>query len=286
MNATINYPYTIHNTKLSNGCNIAYVDEGTGPKTLVFIHGLATYALSWRKNIEGLKNHHRCIALDLPGNGLSDKGEYTYSMSFFAEVVNELVQKLGLKNVCLVGHSMGGQIALTTLLNHPKCAEKLVLSAPAGFETFTTVEKDIYKRAIQFFDLFSTEENSLRQAVQNSFYNSPTQGEDMIRDLAAIMKTYKPNVYRKMIDACIAGMLNEPVFDRLHTIKQPTLVMYGERDALIPNKLLHPVTTRKIAETGTAEMPNARLHMIPQCGHFLQWEKADVANGYILGFLR
>ena len=108
----------------------------------------------------------------------------------------------------------------------------------------------------------------------------------MVQDLVGIMKTYPNNVYRKMIDACIAGMLNEPVFDKLHLIKQPTLVMYGERDALIPNKLLHPVTTKKIGETGVEQMPDATLHMIPQCGHFLQWEKADVANGVILEFLQ
>lgn len=281
----INYPYTIHNTRLNNGCNIAYVDEGKGDKTLLFIHGLATYALSWRKNIEGLKKQYRCIAIDLPGNGFSDRGDYSYSISFFAATVIEFIHKLGLTNVVLAGHSMGGQIAITALLNEPGCAEKLVLCAPAGFETFSPVEKDIYQRAIQFFDLFSTEENSLRKAIQSSFYHSPTQGDDMVHDLTGIMQAYPIKVYRAMIDACVAGMLNEPVFDRLHLIKQPTLVMYGERDALIPNKLLHPVSTRKIAEAGVAQMPDATLHMIPQCGHFLQWEKADVANSYIKDFV-
>lgn len=281
----INYPYTIHNTRLNNGCNIAYVDEGKGDKTLLFIHGLATYALSWRKNIEGLKKQYRCIAIDLPGNGFSDRGDYSYSISFFAATVIEFIHKLGLTNVVLAGHSMGGQIAITALLNEPECAEKLVLCAPAGFETFSPVEKDIYQRAIQFFDLFSTEENSLRKAIQSSFYHSPTQGDDMVHDLTGIMQAYPIKVYRAMIDACVAGMLNEPVFDRLHLIKQPTLVMYGERDALIPNKLLHPVSTRKIAEAGVAQMPDATLHMIPQCGHFLQWEKADVTNSYIKDFV-
>ena len=126
MTTTINYPYTIHGSRLSNGCNIAYIDEGKGPKTLLFIHGLATYSLSWRKNIEGLKNHYRCIAIDLPGNGLSDKGDYSYSISFFAEAIVEFIQNMGLKNVCLVGHSMGGQIAMTALINNPKCAERLI----------------------------------------------------------------------------------------------------------------------------------------------------------------
>ena len=286
MTGTINYPYTIHNTRLANGCNIAYVDEGTGPNTLVFIHGLATYALSWKKNIEGLKHKYRCIAIDLPGNGLSDRGDYSYTISFFAAAVAEFIKNLGLKNVCLVGHSMGGQIAITTLLNNPGCAEKLALCAPAGFETFTLVERDMYVRAIQFFDMFSTEENSIRKAVQSSFYLSPDQGSDMVNDLIGILRSYPTKVYRAMIDACIAGMLNEPVFDKLHLIKQRTVVMYGERDALIPNKILHPVSTKKIGETGVAQMPNATLYMIPQCGHFLQWEKPDVANHHIMDLLR
>jgi len=286
MTGAINYPYTIHNVRLSNGCNVAYIDEGKGDKTIVFVHGLATYALSWKKNIEGLKSKYRCIAIDLPGNGFSDRGNYSYSISFFAGCIADFIAKLGLKNVCLAGHSMGGQVAITTLLQNPACAERLVLCAPAGFETFTPVEKDIYQRALQFFDLFSTEENSLKKAIHSSFYHSPHQGDDMVHDLLGIMHAYPTQVYRSMIDACIAGMLNEPVFDRLHLIKQPTLVMYGERDALIPNKLLHPVSTRKIAETGCAQMQDATLHMIPQCGHFLQWEQAGVANGYIEDWLK
>lgn len=265
---------------------MAYIDEGAGDKVILFVHGLATYALSWKKNIEGLKKDHRCIAVDLPGNGLSDRGAFSYSISFFADCITEFIKNLGLENVCLVGHSMGGQIAITALLNKPTCAQWLVLCAPAGFETFTPVEKDIYQRALQFFDLFSTEENSIRKAVQSSFYHVPTQGDEMIQDLTRILNSYPIHVYRSMIDACIAGMLNEPVFNRLHLIRQPTLVMYGERDALIPNKLLHPVGTRKIAEAGCAQMPDASLHMIPQCGHFLQWEQAELTNSYIRDFLR
>jgi len=265
---------------------MAYVDEGVGEKTLLFVHGLATYALSWKKNIEGLKKDHRCIAIDLPGNGLSDRGDFSYSISFFADCIIEFINNLGLKNVCLIGHSMGGQIAVTALLHEPRCADKLVLCAPAGFETFTPVEKDIYQRALQFFDLFSTEENSIKKAVHSSFYHLPTQGDEMIHDLTTILNSYPIHVYRSMIDACIAGMLNEPVFNRLHSINQPTLVLYGERDALIPNKLLHPVGTRKIAEAGCAQMPNAELHMIPQCGHFLQWEQAELTNSHIRDFLK
>jgi pimeloyl-ACP methyl ester carboxylesterase len=88
-----------------------------------------------------------------------------------------------------------------------------------------------------------------------------------------------------MIDACINAMLHEPVYEVLNTIQQPTLVLFGERDALIPNRLIHPVTTRQIALQGIQRLPNARLEMIERCGHFLQIEKADEVNELIASFL-
>jgi pimeloyl-ACP methyl ester carboxylesterase len=88
-----------------------------------------------------------------------------------------------------------------------------------------------------------------------------------------------------MIEACISSMLNEPVLPRLHEIQVPVLVMFGERDALIPNKLIHPVTTRSIAEAAVKKMPHATLEMLPQCGHFLQWEKAKEVNTFIHHFI-
>jgi pimeloyl-ACP methyl ester carboxylesterase len=281
----VNAPFPIHNIQLNNGCKLAYVDEGKGKQTILFIHGLANYSMSWRKNIAALRDHFRCIAVDLPGNGFSDRGDFPYGIKFFAECVYELIQQLQLKHLCIAGHSMGGQIAIRLLADHPECAEKLTLCAPAGFETFTSFEKGMYHSAIGFFDLFSTEENSLRKSIYSSFYQQPSQGDELIQELIEIMKTYPSRVYRNMIDACINAMLHEPVYDVLHTIQQPTLVMFGERDALIPNRLIHPVTTRQIALQGVQQLPNAQLEMIERCGHLLQIEKADEVNELIKGFV-
>ncbi len=283
----INPPYPIHNIRLSNDCNIAFIDEGgNSNNTILFIHGLASYALSWRKNIDVLSQSFRCIAIDLPGNGFSDRGAYPYSISFFANCIYELIEKLKLKNVCLAGHSMGGQIAMYMLINKPDIANKLVLCAPAGFETFTPLEKTMYQSAIGFSDYFSTEENSLKKSIYSSFYHQPSQGENMINELTDIMHAYPIKLYRNMIDASVKGMLNEPVYDKIKEIQQPTLILFGERDALIPNRLIHPVNTKNIAEQGAKLFPHATLKMIPQCGHFLQLEKPGIVNGYIADFVR
>lgn len=279
------HKYRINKRKLSTGNGIAYIDEGAGDKTIVFIHGLATYANSWRMNIDFLKEHYRCIAVDLPGNGYSDKGNLKYGIRYFADSVFELIQGLQLDNVILVGHSMGGQICIELAAAHPDCYEALILCAPAGFETFTSFESTIYKAGIQFFDFFSSEEQSLRNVIQTSFYKFPKEVNNMLQELVQLMNEQSASQYRKMVEACIHGMMEEQVFNKLSLIDKPVLVIFGNDDALIPNKLIHPTSTQNIAEKGVAELEDAELIMIPKCGHFVQIEKAPMVNNYIKEFI-
>jgi pimeloyl-ACP methyl ester carboxylesterase len=276
--------YKMHSAELGH-CRVAYIDEGTGEQTIIFIHGLANYAGVWKKNIDQLKQQHRCIAIDLPGNGYSDPGDHAYGMGFFADVVYQLIMKLKLGSVCVAGHSMGGQIAMTLALKYPEVVSKLVLCAPAGFEEFSSFERSVYRNTIHLFDMFSSEENSLRKTLQISFYLLPEEARPMIEELVALQRRYPAKKYRAMVEACIDSMLEEPVVDRLHEIKQPTLIIYGERDALIPNKMIHPVSTKHLAEKAAAKFPNAELHMIAKCGHFVHWEDAGDVNYYIKRFV-
>ena len=139
----INYHYQENRVELPDNCKIAYIDEGKGEKTILFIHGLANYAQCWKRNIDFLKHHYRCIAIDLPGNGLSDHNHHSFGMKFFANCIGNFISALKLKKVYLAGHSMGGQVALTTALQFPQLIEKMVLCAPAGFEKFTAMDKAI-----------------------------------------------------------------------------------------------------------------------------------------------
>lgn len=277
--------YSIHKTLLSNGCNMAYIDEGKGDNTLLFVHGLATYSQTWALNIAYLKDYYRCIAIDLPGNGHSDGGDYPYGINFFSGCIYDFMQQMKLQNVVLVGHSMGGQAALNLVINHPTACEKLVLCATAGFETYTQIERTMFKSGIQFIDFFSTDENNLRSTIQNSFYNYPQKMEGMVKELVALMKTQPSSRYKKMMEACIHSMMDEPVYDQLNTIQQPVLVLFGEHDALIPNKRLHHSSTKSLAEKAVKTMPDATLKMIPKCGHFLQLEQPEVTNKYIREFV-
>lgn len=277
--------YEVHKVRLSNGCDMAYIDEGAGGTTLLFVHGLANYCGVWVKNIETLKQHYRCVAIDLPGNGYSDGGDYPYGINFFSGCVYDFMLQLNLQHVVPVGHSMGGQVLLNLVINHPTVCEKLVLCAPAGLETFTQLERSLYKTGIHFFDFFSTEENSLRKIVRTSFYHYPEYADGMLQELVDLMHRQPVSQYRKMVEACIDSMMEEPVYEQLHTIQQKVLVIYGERDALIPNRLIHHVTTKAMAEHAVAQIPHAQLEMLSGCGHFVQLEKPGVVNDFIREFV-
>jgi pimeloyl-ACP methyl ester carboxylesterase len=75
------------------------------------------------------------------------------------------------------------------------------------------------------------------------------------------------------------------VYDELHLIQHPVLVIFGERDALIPNWLIHHMTTKHLGEDAVKKIPSAKLIMIPKCGHFLQIEKANEVNRYLREFI-
>lgn len=264
---------------------MAYMDTGKGKHTLLFIHGLANYSAGWQHNMAALAKKYRCIAIDLPGNGLSENVATPYSITFFSKCITDFIGRMGLQQVTLVGHSMGGQIALKMLADTPGCAERLVLCAPAGFEQFSEMDKLMYQGSMQYMSWFSNDEFNLQETLRNSFYRFPKAAESMIGDLTAFLRRQQSSDYRRMIDQCVNSMLQEAVFDKLKTIQQPTLVMYGEMDGLIPNKIIHPVSTKEIGLQGTRQMPNATLEMIPQCGHFLQWEKAERVNELIMNWL-
>ena len=278
------YPYPVQKVVLPNGPEIAYIDEGKGPYTLVMVHGLGSYLPVYTKLVGQLKQDYRCIALDLPNYGKSSRGDYAFDMAFFAETVSKFIHTLQLKKVVLVGHSMGAQIAMTLSLQEPDLTKALVLLAPAGFETFTPENKAWFSSFMQPEIVKATPVAQIEANFKVNFHGNqlPEDARFMLEDRLKMREdTIEYDHYCRMIPKCVMGMLEQPVYDRLPRIPVPTLIFFGEQDLLIPNRLLHPgSTTRQVAESGQARIPGSQLVMLPNCGHFVPWECADqVADG-------
>ncbi|WP_303312262.1 alpha/beta fold hydrolase [Hymenobacter sp. BT730] len=275
-----------HTAKLASNLQIAYVDAGKGPQTLIFIHGLSSYVRAWERTIPEVSKSARCLALDLPGYGKSSKGSYPGTMEFYADVVHEFIRKLKLKNVTLVGHSMGGQIAVTAALKYPQEIKKLVLVAPAGFETFTASEAQVLRNFYTVESIVNTPEAQVRMNHKYNFYQMPASVDLWIKERLAMMQCEDFRQYAQTVVNSMSGMLDGPVFERLPQVQQPTLVVFGADDFLIPNRGLHPtLTTAQVSAAGVARLPQVRQVLLPQAGHFAHYEQPTEFNKLVKEFV-
>lgn len=281
----LSYPFDTKSLSLSKKIELTYTDQGSGTNTLLFIHGLGSYMPAWQKNIPVLSESYRCIAIDLPGYGKSSKGNHSYDMKFFADVVAEFIQELDLKNVTLVGHSMGGQIAITASLYHPALVDQLVLISPAGFETFHEGQKQWFRDVLNARLVQVTPPEAIQTNLAYNFYDYPKEADFMITDRIAMRSAKDFERYCYAVEMSVKGMVDQPVFDFLPKVNQPTLVIYGENDNLIPNRYLNPGRTVDVANKGIVQLPNGQLVMVSKSGHFTMFEKAEEVNEAIIKFI-
>lgn len=281
----LDYGYDVNYSQVKN-INIAYIDQGSGDNTLLLIHGLGTYAKGWIKNIDALATNNRVIAVDLPGYGKSDKGYYKYTMDFYAKVLTELLDNLGIEKVTPIGHSMGGQIAMTMALDYSDRVDKLVLISPAGFERFKDGEGDWMIGAMTPDFVKDTPIRSIDTNLRYNFYETPEDAEFLITERIQLRGASDFDRYCYAVSKNVQAMIDGYVYDRFGQISQPTLILWGENDELIPNRFLHAGWTKDIAKIGAEEIPNNKTVIFPHCGHFVQFEKSDEANNAIIDFIQ
>ncbi|MFC1528003.1 alpha/beta fold hydrolase [Candidatus Neomarinimicrobiota bacterium] len=281
----LDYGNDVKYSKVRN-INVAYIDEGSGSQTILLIHGLGTYAKGWIKNIDALSEQYRVIAVDLPGYGKSDKGHYKYTMDFYATVLTELMDNLGINETIVAGHSMGGQIAMTMALNFPERVHKLVLISPAGFERFEDGEGDWLINVMTPDLVKDTPIRAIDTNLRYNFYETPEDAEFLITERIQLRGSSDFDRYCYAVSKNVQAMIDGYVYDKLDQITQPTLILWGENDQLIPNRFLHAGWTENIAKIGAEEIPNNKTVLFPKCGHFVQFEKPEETNQSILEFIR
>ena len=283
----LNYKYPVKKVYLpENEFTIAYTDEGKGDNTIILIHGLGSYLRAWEKNIGELSKNNRVIAIDLPGYGKSSKEPHTGMMTFYAGIVNELVKELKLNKVVIGGHSMGGQIGMTTYLKYPQIVKGLVLAAPAGFERFTKGQKQWFRDVMTVDGVRLTTPEAIQNNLASNFFRQPKDADFMVSERMEMRSADDFIPYCYAVVQSVHGMVDNPVIDYLQDIKVPTLILFGENDNLIPNRYLNPGRTVEIAKYGASKIPNSKLVMIPKTGHFLMFEKPEVFNKETIDFIK
>lgn len=257
---------------------IHYVEEGQGPP-LVLIHGFFAWSFTWRKNLPALAERFRTFALDLRGFGFSARGSAgPYGLDDQARLVGAFLDAQGIERATVIGHSMGGEVALRLALLQPHRVRGLVLVAPSALvrrrpgrlERLLVPVPGVGPLAVR---LLIMNRRFAARALRESYYRKEVATPD------AVAGYLRPASVRGSART-LAAMLRQLDFggasDRLGEVSQPTLIVWGENDPWLP--FAH-------AERLAALLPHARLVGFPECGHVPPEEYPERFHQVVLPFL-
>ncbi len=258
------------------------IDLGSGPP-LVFIHGLAGCWQNWLEQLPVFASERRVIALDLPGFGHSPMPREPISIGGYARIVDGLMRALELDSAAVVGNSMGGFIGAELAIAHAACVERLVLVSAAGITTEHAPAGRLIP-ALRFAErglLMATgtvaarsdtvaRRPRLRLATLSIAAAHPTR---LSGPLAAeqLRGSGKPG----FIDA-FRAITDYSIRDRLPRIGAPTLVVWGDRDRLVP---------LRDADVFARLIPDARKLVYADTGHVSMLERPGRFNADLQAFL-
>jgi len=264
----------------SPGVRVHYTDEGArGGRTLLLVHGFAASVHAWRPWIDRLAKDYRIVAIDLPGHGLTQTPSgYRATLEGNAQLVEDLAAHLGINHFVLAGNSMGGAVSLAYAMEHAARLQGLVLVSPAGWPGegggapggFSLLNNEAGRFLLKMVDPRIVVGGGLKSAYVDEAlvtdavvdrYAELAMGEGH-RD---VLLTQRSQPERPWTPASFAA------------IRTPTLVMVGEKDALIP-----PASGRALARA----IPDAYLVTYPEGGHLPMEQLPDQTVQHLLAFIR
>jgi pimeloyl-ACP methyl ester carboxylesterase len=257
-----------------HGVNLYYESVGEG-ETVVFLHGYTGSGRDWRHQVDAITPERRTLTIDNRGHGKSDAPtSEDSSIEIFSEDVYTLLKKLGITSCCLVGHSMGGFMALQLTLDHPEIVSRLILVdtssgefevAPGFVELRAKLDELARNQGMEAAFEYDAAHNPVRI---ERFQKHPELREVTRQRMLATSVDgyiYTARTFRKW----------KPVTGRLGEIRVPTLIFWGEEDAGFER-------ASKILEAGIA---GSRLISVPDVGHSPHEEAPEIFNKALLEFL-
>jgi pimeloyl-ACP methyl ester carboxylesterase len=257
------------------GLRLAYRELGNGPPVLL-LHGWPTSSFLWREVMRPIGRANRAVALDLPGFGASDKPVGNrYSFEFFDRALDLFLAHLGIDQLGLAVHDLGGPVGLHWALHCPRRLTKLALLNTLVYPEFSEAVKE-FVRACATPELREkiTSPSGLESIMRDGFADPAKLSTEV---LGAVQEPFRTaEVRRALADAGI-GLSRKgfvQIARQLSALRVPVRVVYGARDRLLPD----------VAETMARvkiDLPQADVTVLPDCGHFLQ-EEAPAEVGEVL----
>jgi pimeloyl-ACP methyl ester carboxylesterase len=248
-----------------HGREVSYLTAGKGPLVLL-VHGMAGTARNWDPVIEPLALHNTVVAPDFPGHGESAPGGGDYSLGSLASGLRDLMIALGHERATLVGHSLGGGVALQFTYQFPEMVERLVLVSSGGLGP--EVGAILRAAALPGADLFlrataapgSAVVGRLTGALGKIGLRPNADLAEVGRAYASLADTDRRKAFLSTLHAVVdTDGQRVAALDRLYLAENlPVLIVWGERDPIIP--VAH-------GRAAHAQLPGSRLEVFPDAGH-------------------
>jgi len=262
-----------------NGYEVRYQRAGRGP-LVVFVHGIGASLEFWTPNLLGLADAFQVCALDLPGFGRSPVPATTPTLADVPAFFDAFLDHLGAERAAFVGNSMGGLVVLTYALARPERVSHLGLVASAGLGRDLQLDLRLLALPLLPEILFRPTPGFARRAIRALFYQPPEDVESLAMTWLAHIR--RPGARQHFLRIArqgigLRGQKPEVILrDRLPQVQPPTLIVWGDRDPVIP--VAH-------AHTAARLIPRCALVVFPDCGHCPQLERAAAFNALLGRFL-
>jgi pimeloyl-ACP methyl ester carboxylesterase len=268
-----------------HGHRVAYRRGGSGP-VLVLIHGITSSSATWERVLPGLAEHFTVIAPDLPGHGDSDKPRGDYSLGAHANTVRDLMLALGHERATLVGHSLGGGVAMQFSYQFPERCERLVLvdSGGLGRDVSPVLRAATLPGSEFVLPLLAATRvlelgRSAGSLLSRVGLSLGTDLQEIARGHATLSDSGARAAFVHTLRAVVEpGGQRVDASSRLHLAREiPFLIIWGEHDSLIP--VAHGRAAREL-------VPGSRLEVFERSGHFPQLDEPERFLDVLLGFAR
>jgi pimeloyl-ACP methyl ester carboxylesterase len=243
---------------------------------LVFVHGFLSSSFSFRKLIPFLLNHFSLILVDVPPFGKSEKAtSFTYSYENIANILLLLIRKMNIKKAVLVGHSMGGQIALIAARKSPHLVKKVILLCSSGYlpRTKGTLRLVTYLPFASFWIKNKLKKQGVRHNLDLCVSNKQIIDEEMV--IGYEQPFSDDRIYR-----CLKKLAREREGDlsthQLKKIQQPILILWGEEDKVVPLRI-----GRRLHN----DLEKSKLVIFHKTGHLLPEEAPEKVAKEMLDFI-
>jgi pyruvate dehydrogenase E2 component (dihydrolipoamide acetyltransferase) len=243
---------------------IRYARSGSGEKRVVLIHGFGGDLVNWLFNIDALAEVATVYALDLPGHGRSVKTLGAPTVEWLSQAVLGFMDQAGVASAHLVGHSLGGAIAIRAALDAPERVQSLALIAPAGFGP------EINREFLRGF-VSATKARELKGVLASLVNNPQLLTRQMVEDLLKYKRIDGVNealgaIAKTLEDGRELQVLRESA---QRALRKPSLILWGQQDQILP------------VSQATALGDLARVEIIDQAGHVVQMEAAPRVNALL-----